>query len=622
MDTSDTVFEAEVQLDGEATALEQERRKDERAQVASKAAKGGVTARYDELNERVPLLPGRRTSGDGDGEEEDRRPSWAGSTEFDHLPWHKRPSIFWVLGPFFIMACAFGGIIAPKMNLIQDLVCREYIAERNMEPGYTWLAPVDFNNIEGGNDQCAIPEVSARTSMFNLWGSLIAGMLSAFTAPKLGTLSDRYGRKPILVITSLGTICGEVVTIFAATYPERFPVPLLLLSYAFDGLTGSFIVAMSIANAYATDCTPPSMRNVAFGYFHASLFTGIAIGPIIAGYIVKWTGRIVTVFWVLGAVHVAFMLFVGFVVPESLSDKRRALAQDKHDAMQAEKDPNRDWINTLRSLNVLEPLHILRPKGPGSSKALRRNLLVLAAVDTIVFGVAMGSMAVVIIYMRQQFGWQTFESGKFMTIVNSTRVVCLLFILPTLTRLVRGTPDPRKTKSTGADMFDLTIIRVAIFIDCLGYLGYTLSRQGSAFILSGMVASFGGIGSPTLQSALTKHVPADRTGQLLGAIGLLHALARVVAPAVFSAIFAATVGKFNQAVFVCLCATFGLAFVVSWFIKPHVYYDEDKAERGDEEAEEASAEPYRIPIVSSMTDAAANVIGNVKGSSTAAAGSS
>lgn len=567
MDNSEAAIEAELQLDAEATARARSQRHRGQQHIAPNATKGGATATHDDLDEFASLLPGRQLSEDGQ-EEDSRRPSWHGSMEFDHLPWHKRPSIYWVLGPFFIMACAFGGIIAPKMNLILDLICREYIAERSMVPGFT-MAPVDFNNPSAPNDQCGIPEVSARTSMFNLWGGLIGGLLSAFTAPKLGALSDRYGRRPVLVITSLGTICGEIVTIFAATYPATFPVPLLLLSYAFDGLTGSFIVAMSIANAYATDCTPPNMRNVAFGYFHAALFTGIAIGPIIAGYIVKLTGSIATVFYALGAVHVAFMFFVGFVVPESLSEKRRMFAQEKHRAMQAEKDPNRDWINTLRSLNVLEPLKILRPKGPGSSKALRRNLLVLAAVDTIVFGVAMGSMAVVIIYMRLQFSWQSFEAGKFMSIVNSTRVVCLLFVLPALTRLVRGRPDRAKTENTGADLFDLSIIRAAIFIDALGYLGYTLARSGSVFTLSGAIASFGGIGSPTLQSALTKHVPIDRTGQLLGAIGLLHSLARVVAPAVFSAIFAATVGKFNQAVFVCLCATFGLAFIVSWFITPH-----------------------------------------------------
>jgi len=49
----------------------------------------------------------------------------------------------------------------------------------------------------------------------------------------------------------------------------------------------------------------------------------------------------------------------------------------------------------------------------------------------------------------------------------------------------------------------------------------------------------------------------------------LHALARVVAPTVFNLIYALTVGKFTQTVFVCLAATFGVAFILSWFVKPH-----------------------------------------------------
>jgi len=56
---------------------------------------------------------------------------------------------------------------------------------------------------------------------------------------------------------------------------------------------------------------------------------------------------------------------------------------------------------------------------------------------------------------------------------------------------------------------------------------------------------------------------------VLGAMGLLHAGARVVAPIVFNLIYAKTVGGFAQTVFVCLGATFGLAFLISWFIRPH-----------------------------------------------------
>ncbi|KAK1064100.1 hypothetical protein LTR33_012148 [Friedmanniomyces endolithicus] len=219
----------------------------------------------------------------------------------------------------------------------------------------------------------------------------------------------------------------------------------------------------------------------------------------------------------------------------------------------------------------------------------------------------MGSMTMVLMYTNYRLGWKTFESARFMSIVNTARVLCLVVALPLVTRLVRGKIDPKK-RNTGCDTFDMSVIRVALFFDTLGYLGYTLARRGDLFILSGVVAALGGIGSPTLQSALTKHVPAEQTGQLLGAMGLLHALARVVAPTVFNAIYSATVGKHTSTVFVCLTSTFGLAFVLSWLIRPHVYPDlGDMVDSTGEESTTASDAPRKggadIPIVSSIVAA-------------------
>ena len=569
MDTVEAAFEADVELDGEALRRHESRRSDDRAQKAAAVAKGGIEIPpspppyqlEQEDGETSPLLSRRS--------EEERGDSDPRRFDFSYLAWYKRPSIFWVLGPFFLVACAFGGIITPKINLILELICKQYISERQLlDPSFT-MVPVDFNN--GDNDQCRIPEVQSRVAQFTLWGSLIAGLLSAITSPKLGALSDRYGRKKILVITSIGTICGEIITICAATYPESFPVDLLLLGYALDGLTGSFIVAMAIANSYATDCTPPAQRNVAFGYFHGCLFTGIAVGPIIAGYLVEATGKIVTVFYVMLAVHTFFFTFVMIFVPESLTKKRQMLAREKYNRQYEETGAASDWVTTiqlLNPLNLLQPLKVLWPTGPGSSSALRRNLFFLAAVDTIVFGVAMGSLTVIVIYTNYMFGWKSFESGRFLSIVNASRVFGLVVVMPVLTRLVRGRPDKQnRHKNTGCDNFDLNIIRFSVFMDTLGYLGYTLARTGPAMILSGVVAALGGMGAPTLQSALTKHVPSGQTGQLLGASGLLHALARVVAPTVFNAIYAATVGKFTQTVFVCLAATFGAAFLITWTLR-------------------------------------------------------
>jgi MFS family permease len=561
MNNPEAVFEAEVDLD--AQRIHQRQNSQRGAPIIrSRPTTSDGKLRNEEsdlIDEQTSLL---RPSLE---EDQDVPDSSSAADDFAGLPWYKRPSIWWIIGPFFLLALAFGGIITPKMNLMLELVCREYMAERQrLDPSFTFI-PVDFNN--GDNEQCRIPEVQSRVAALATWGSLITGVLSAVISPKFGSMSDRYGRKPILIASSAGTMLGEVVTIVAANFPETFPSSLLLLGYGFDGLFGSFILAMTVSNAYITDSTTPQLRTIAFGYLHACLFAGIALSPLLAGLLVKLSGQIVIVFYVAIAVHICFIIYMTFIVPESLSKQRQEEAKKKHQLEHARSGPEWDLINSIRAMNILEPLKILYPTGPGTTAALRQNLVLLASVDTIVFGVAMGVIQVLILYLNYQFGWTTYNSGIFISIVNTARVLGLVVILPLITHFFRNKKTVRHDK--GCDEFDIGLIRLAIFFDTIGFLGYTLARTGPLFTLSGIAASLGGIGSPTLQSALTKHVSAERTGQLLGALGLLHALARIVSPTVFGIIYAATVGTFTQTVFLCLTATFGLAFLLSWFIRPH-----------------------------------------------------
>lgn len=483
--------------------------------------------------------------------------------------------VFWLLPGFFLFTIAFGGTIVPRINLVLSLICEEYFTEKSRHDPSFQMMPVVLGD---ENPQCRIPEVQSLVSKFTLYCNLIAGLLSAIVSPKLGALSDRYGRKWMISVTVLGSILCEIVIIVVAKYPDTFSVNWILLGYALDGLGGSFIAAMALSYAYASDCTVPDKRNVVFGYYHGSLFGGIAIGPILAGYIVKATGNLLSIFYIALGAHIAFLLFLLFVVPESLSKKRRLRARQKSEYPDksvgtGEQLMYSSWLSYILKLftgtELVQPLAILWPTGEGTNPAVRRNLILLAAVDTTMFGVAMGSMTVVIIYTGYMFGWGTLESGTFVSIVNICRVFTLLVILPVVSRILRGPRSTSVQKVSGCDNIDLGLIRTAIFFDLLGYIGYTTVRTGSVFILCGAIASIGGMGSPTLQAALTKHVPPDRTGQILGAMGLLHGSARVVAPTIFNLIYAQTVGKFTQTVFVCLAATFGVAFVLSWFIRPH-----------------------------------------------------
>lgn len=423
------------------------------------------------------------------------------------------------------------------------------------------------------NPQCQTPEVQSLVSNFTLYGNLIAGLLSAMTSPKWGSLSDRYGRKKVMASMVLGLLAGEIITILTATYSNILPVQWLLLGFVFDGLAGSFTAGMAVTFAYASDCTPPARRKVVFGLLHGCLFSGIALGPFLGGYIVKASGEIVTIFYVTLTCHCIYFLFLAFLLPESLTKQRQVAAREKHKTGVL-LGHSRTWVSyiysRLKSSNLLGHLRVLYPTGGGSSNALRRNLMLLASVDTAMFGVAMGSMTVVIIYSEYIFHWGNFETNIFIAIVNIFRVSVLLLLLP-LISLVFKSREARTSlqQNSGSDAVDLYIIRVAVFFDLVGYIGYATVKTGPLFILSGTIASIGGIGPPTLSAALTKHVPQDRTGEVLGAMGFLHALARVVAPTIFNLIYSLTVATMPQTVFMCLSAVFGAAFALSWFIRPH-----------------------------------------------------
>ena len=463
----------------------------------------------------------------------------------------------------------------PKINLILNLVCRNYLADR--DPTFTHL-PVIFGD---NNPQCRIPEVQALASRFQLVMNLIAGTLSAIASPKLGSLSDSYGRVKVIALSTLGTFLGEILTTLVAARPEYFHINVLFLGAVFDGLFGSVTTALALTQSYAADCTPHERRNVAFGYFHGILFSGIALGPLAAGYLIRLTGSVLTVFYTVLGCHLFFLLCAIFVIPESVSEERQRYSRAKRDSKIAGSDGSvLQSLRRLNPLNLLKPLSILfpmlaKPESGGMTRETRvlrqvqRNLIILSTIDASMFGVAMGTMSILIIYAEYMFGWGNFESSIFVSVASSVRVIVLLVILPTATRLVRGPQVGRKQVNTGSDALDIAIIRISVLLDIVGYVGYCIARSGPVLLLSGAIAASGAMASPTLQSSLTKHVPPDRTGQLLGAIGLLHALARVVAPAVFNLIYSLTVGSLPQTVFICLAGFLTFAFVTSFFLKPN-----------------------------------------------------
>lgn len=401
--------------------------------------------------------------------------------------------------------------------------------------------------------------------------NLIIGGLSAIVAPKLGQLSDRYGRRKLMALASCGGLVSEVVTILCAKYPQVFNYRFMLVGAMFDGITGSFTAGSILSQSYTSDCTPPSRRAVSIGYVHACLFTGLALGPLLAGYFVKWTGAIISIFYVALGCHLFFIIFVRFIMPESLSKRRQRLARTKHEAAQI-------LLPSRFAHNPFTVFKVLWPTGPGTSSRLRINLVALAIADTIIMGSMMAVGNVLMLYSEFEFGWGNFETSRFISALSMVRVAVLMVVFPIINYVFRIRPAAKRQRESGApvvernagaDSLDIWVLRFALASDVLGCVGYTLARNQQLFFASGMVTALGGLGSATVQAAVTKHVPASRVGQVLGAVGFLQAQSRVVGPVLFNGLYAMTVGTFPQAIFVLLCGLFGIGLICAFILKPH-----------------------------------------------------
>src|SRR6201996_3108026 len=213
--------------------------------------------------------------------------------------------------PFFIYCLAVGAVAVPKINVILALMC---IKSRPGDRQRTWKSI-------SGDEICTDPIVYAKMGRFVGSGNLLSGVLCAISSPLLGAWSDRYGRKPFLAFSALGMLSGDFVTVVAAWFPDTIPVYWLLLEFVIGGLTGAFLTTVALIQSYITDVTPAEKRGKIFSLLHAYLYLGLALGPAAGAFLVRNIGKgdMLSVFYVAGACHALFILYILVGIPESLA---------------------------------------------------------------------------------------------------------------------------------------------------------------------------------------------------------------------------------------------------------------------------------------------------------------
>lgn len=502
----------------------------------------------------------------------------------------RKPSIFWLLPPYFFAAVMSGAAITPRLSLISNLLCRSYYASRNT--GLNTSAVESVFTLMNSQANCNIPTISGQIARMSTSLNTVTGLLSAITAAKYGVLSDRYGRRYPLMLAMLGSLLNDLTYILVSKYYDHLSIYFLIIGAICDGITGSYMSLLAATYAYATDVVSPARRAVAFGYFQCCFYGGIAIGPTLGGYIVKRTNNVLIIFYLAMVVHGVFALYTIFILPESLSPQRRMAAKAKHEeskrqSMNAMSSTNHMVSGAqtfLQFFNIFKVLSVFVPKN--GRPVIKRNLLLLMAIDICLL-LNLGMFTIIILYGKLMFDWGDLQQGYLLSIVGGTRVVMLLAVLPVIVRLVRGkaggvtsplssAPSPSSPVLThdgehpphGADALDIWLIRVSMVLEIVGFSSFAMAGSSTGYYVAGGLSALAGIGMPTLASAFTKHVPSTQTGQLLGAVALMQSLNRVCSPLFFGLLYAATVDTHPATAFVLMASLMCIGLGLSAGLRP------------------------------------------------------
>lgn len=318
-----------------------------------------------------------------------------------------------------------------------------------------------------------------------LFGTVWA-LMQFCCAPVLGALSDRYGRRPVLLLSILGLGLDYIFMALAPT------LGWLFVGRIISGMTAS---GFATASAYIADVTEPEQRAAAFGIVGAAWGFGFIVGPALGGVLGASDPRLP--FWVAGALALVNALYGFFVLPESLPPERRAPFS---------------WARA----NPLGSLQFLRA---------HRELLPLATVS---FLYNLGHTvypSVFVLWAGYVLDWGAREVGIALAVVGVANVVVQGGLVRPLVRRLGA----RRALAIGATA------------GTLGFALYGLTAVPWMFWVAVLVYAPAGVFNPSLMGVMSKRVGASGQGRLQGATSSLNGIAGMLGPGLFTLSFAATI---------------------------------------------------------------------------------
>ncbi|MGE4322294.1 MAG: TCR/Tet family MFS transporter [Sphingobium sp.] len=330
-----------------------------------------------------------------------------------------------------------------------------------------------------------IETLSGSTSATGLWNGLFVALWAAMQflcSPVIGSLSDRFGRRPVILVSVAGLALDFVLMALA---PNLW---WLALGRILAGVTSS---SFTSTFAYMADITAPADRARGYGLIGAAFSAGFVMGPMLGGALGEISLR--APFWTAAALSALAFVYGWFVLPESLPPEKRMAFS---------------W----RRANPFGALALLR-----SHPELPR----LGAGTFLLYFAHHLFSAVFVLYAGDRYGWGPWQVGALLGLVGLLDMgVQGALVGPVVKRL-----GDRRTMVVG-------LVFGAIGLACMG-----LAPNGWLFIAAMLPNALWGLAMPTILALMTRRVSESQQGQLQGANNSVGAIAGVVSPVFFGAVY-------------------------------------------------------------------------------------
>ena len=302
-------------------------------------------------------------------------------------------------------------------------------------------------------------------------------------SPVQGALSDRFGRRPVILISNLGLGLDFILMALAPT------LPWLFIGRVLSGITSS---SFSTANAYIADVTPPEKRAQAFGMLGMAFGLGFVLAPGIGGWLGEHHAR--WPFWFRAVLCLINFCYGYFVLPESLAKENRTPFS---------------W----------------RRANPVASLMWLRTQPEILALTVVVFLMAMAHMVYPMtfaLYADYRFEWGPKMVGYSLAIVGLAGAI----VQGGLIGKIKIWMGERRMRMFGCAMGTIAFV----------LYGYVPSGYWFWAVIP--ISAFWGIANPAAQAIMTRHIAPNEQGRLQGAIGSLNSVAGIIAPPLYTNIFA------------------------------------------------------------------------------------